>query len=71
MANTVTIAAIKTALDGEVDDLNTLNTGTPTVKELEAGLARQVAALLAERSYDGAGEDSLMIDPVEHWWIDA
>jgi len=47
MANTVTIAAIKTALDGEVDDLNTLNTGTPTVKELEAGLVRQVAALLA------------------------
>lgn len=47
MANTVTIAAIKTALEGEVDDLNTLNTGTPTVKELEAGLARQVAALLA------------------------
>lgn len=47
MANTVTIAAIKTALGGEVDDLNTLNTGTPTVKELEAGLARQVAALLA------------------------
>jgi len=47
MANTTTIAAIKTALDGEVDDLNTLNTGTPTAKELEAGLARQVAALLA------------------------
>ena len=47
MANTVTIAAIKTALEGEVDDLNTLNTGTPTVKELEAGLVRQVAALLA------------------------
>ena len=47
MANTDTIAAIKTALDGEVDDLNTLNTGTPTVKELEAGLVRQVAALLA------------------------
>jgi len=47
MANTDTIAAIKTALDGEVDDLNILNTGTPTVKELEAGLVRQVAALLA------------------------
>lgn len=47
MANTDTIAAIKTALEGEVDDLNTLNTGTPTVKELEAGLVRQVAALLA------------------------
>jgi hypothetical protein len=47
MANTTTIAAIKTALDGEVDDLNTLNTGTPTAKELEAGLVRQVAALLA------------------------
>lgn len=47
MTNTVTIAAIKTALDGEVDALNTLNSGTPTAKELEAGLARQVAALLA------------------------
>lgn len=47
MANTTTIAAIKTALDGEVDALNTLNSGTPTAKELEAGLARQVAALLA------------------------
>ena len=47
MANTVTIAAIKTALDGEVDDLNTLNTGTPTVKELEAGLTRQIGAMLA------------------------
>ena len=47
MANTDTIAAIKTALEGEVDDLNTLNTGTPTVKELEAGLVRQVAELLA------------------------
>ena len=43
MANTTTIAAIKTALDA----LNTLNSGTPTAKELEAGLARQVAALLA------------------------
>jgi hypothetical protein len=47
MANTVTIAAIKTALDGEVDALDTLNSGTPMAKELEAGLRRQVAALLA------------------------
>jgi len=47
MTNTTTIAAIKTALNGEVDALNTLNSGTPMTKELEAGLVRQVAALLA------------------------
>jgi len=47
MAYTVTVAAIKTEIENQIDALVTLNSGTPVVKELEAALERAVAALIS------------------------